>query len=107
MLTEVFAIKGIFKETQMGLRESTKTAKNPISALYLAMEHLWALSYIAAEKKVSLSLQKPNGWGKAYYGNAAASRKRQRLQNIHKDEDSQFSPPDKGGHFCGKEIICK
>ena len=35
--------------------------------------------------------------------NAAASRKRQRLENIHKDEDSQFSPPDKRGHFCGKE----
>ena len=24
-------------------------------------------------------------------------------KNIHKDEDSQFGPPDKRGHFWGKE----
>ena len=35
--------------------------------------------------------------------NTAASRKCQCLQNIHKDEDSHLGPPDKRGHFCGKE----
>ena len=75
-------------------------------SLLKAMEHLYkkdkvtALSYIAAEKKVSLSYRNQTDEGRR---NAAASRKRQRLQNIHKDEDSQFSPPDKRGHFCGKE----
>ena len=64
----------------MGLRESTKTAKNLISAL--TMEHS-----VTAEKKVSLSYRNQTDEGRR---NAAESRKCQHLQNIRKDEDFQF-----------------
>ena len=105
MLTEVFAVE----------RESLKNAtrdtngvervhqdSNP-RCLLKAMEHLYkndkvrALSYIAAERKVSLSYRNRTEEGRR---NSAASRKCQRLQNIQTDEDSQFGPPDKRSNFC-------
>ena len=118
MLTEVFAVereslKNAPRDTNGVERVNQDSKETNPCCLLKAMEHLYkkdkvtALSYIAAEKKVILSYRNRTEEGRR---NAAASRKRQRLQNIQTDEDSQFGPPDKRSHFCTtkeKENICK
>ena len=108
MLTEVFAVeqeslKNAPRDTNGVERVNQDSKETNPRCLLKAMEHLYkkdkvtALSYIAAERKVSLSYRNRTEEGRR---NAAASRKRQRLQNIQTDEDSQFGPPDKRSHFC-------
>ena len=56
-----------------------------------------ALSYLAAERNISLTYRSKTDETRRQ---AAASRKRQRLQGTFTDKDSEFGPPDKRGHFC-------
>ena len=63
-----------------------------------------ALSYIAAEKNISLSYRNKTDETRRQ---VAASRKRQRLQSSCNDKDSEFGPPDKRRHFNNKQVDAK
>ena len=86
MLTEVFQLKNAPRNTN-GVERVNQDSKECCQC-----------SFLHSSREKSYRNQTDEG-----RCNAAASRKRQHLQNVHKDEDSQFSPPDKRGHFCARE----
>ena len=106
MLSKVFAVNsdwsGAPRDTNGVERVNQDSKSGSASCLLKAMENLYkkdkmiALSYMAADKNVSLHYRNKSDEARRQ---AAASRKRQRLQSDCSDRKALFGPPDKRVNF--------
>ena len=102
MLSKVFAVNGkawsdASRDTNGVERVNEENKNSALLCLTKAMEKLYkkdkmvALSYIAAERSISLQYGSRNDEARPQI---AVSRKRQHLQNACSDKDAEFGPPD-------------